>query len=198
MSEEVLTHPIAFDSAADPQFAGSGLPFRVRLPMEEIELPVFLHLSGVFQYRVLNAPLNRLAAPTDEALTGELLQALSDTLAGENDMVGLPEQLLLRGGTLRFGVEQRLSEDWRERWGISLQSLVFTDCRLLPEYREKLDKLLRGELEPERPGPAAPVSDASGSARPGRRLSPSQSDMQKALEELNARRRAQTQGWKKE
>jgi len=196
MSEEVLTHPIAFDSAEDPQFAGSGLPFRVRLPMEEIELPVFLHLSGVFQYRVLNAPLNRLAAPTDEALTGELLQALSDTLAGENDMVGLPEQLLLRGGTLRFGVEQRLSEDWRERWGISLQSLVFTDCRLLPEHREKLDALLRGEREPEEPEPEKP--EEQDAARTGKRLSPSQSDMQKALEELNARRREQTQSWKKE
>jgi len=196
MSEQIITHPISFDSAEHPQYADAGLPFRVRMPVEEIDLPVFLHLAGVFQYRVLNAPLNRLAAPTDEELTGELLEALSDMLSSSEDMFGLPEQLLLRGGTLRFGAEQRLNDGWRERWGIALQSLVFTDCRLLPEHREKLDALLRGEREPEEPGPEKP--EEQDAARTGKRLSPSQSDMQKALEELNARRREQTQSWKKE
>ena len=200
MAEQVITHPISFDSALHPQFMGLGIPFRVRLPIEEIDLPVSLHLAGVYQYRVLNAGLNRLAAPTDDALTGELLEALSDTLAGREDLFGLPEQLLLRGGTLRFAVEQRLGDGWRERWGIALQSLVFTDCRMFQEDREKLDRLLRGERDPE---PEAPAPESAGaethsvSAAPGKKLGPSQADMQKALAELNARRKAQTDSWKK-
>ena len=197
MAEQVITHPVSFDSAEHPFYADIGIPFRVRMPVDDIDLPVSLHLAGVYQYKVVNARLNRMASPSDEELSGELLGALTDTLAGREDLFGLPEQLLLRGGTLRFAIEQRLSDDWREHWGVALESLVFTDCRMFPADREKLDRMLRGELPPQETQetelPPLPVAPSPN----GRKLTPSQEAMNKALEELNARRRAQTESWKK-
>ena len=130
MPEDTRVHPIYFDSEVNGDFTDMGLPYRIVEESSGLDLMLSLHISGVFQYRVVNDDLFRMYGETEGFLQRSLINSLPGVLADSEGGFGLPKELPAHAKEIGDALVSRLSWTWTDRYGVVLEHFAVTDCRL--------------------------------------------------------------------
>ncbi len=170
MPDEAQVHPIYFDSEIHGDFTDMGIPYRIVDADAGLDLMLPLHISGVFQYRVVNEGLLKMYGEAEGFLQRSLLNSLPGVLADSEGSFGLPKELPTHTKEIGDALVSRLSWTWTDRFGVVLEQFAVTDCRLTPQSRAQLERVLltlhAGEELRDRLG-LAPKRKPAGEKPPG-------------------------------
>lgn len=142
MSEDARVHPIYFDSEINGDFTDMGLPYRIVEESAGLDLMLSLHISGVFQYRVVNDDLFRMYGEAEGFLQRSLINSLPGVLADSEGGFGLPRELPTHAKEIGDALVSRLSWTWTDRYGVVLERFAVTDCRLTDAGRAEAERAL--------------------------------------------------------
>lgn len=142
MPDEAQVHPIYFDSEIHGDFTDMGIPYRVVDADAGLDLMLTLHISGVFQYRVVNEGLLKMYGEAEGFLQRSLLNSLPGVLADSEGGFGLPQELPTHAKEIGDALVSRLSWTWTDRFGVVLEQFAVTDCRLTSPSRTQLERVL--------------------------------------------------------
>ncbi len=142
MPDEARVHPIYFDSEINGDFTDMGIPYRIVDVDAGLDLMLPLHLSGVFQYRVVNEGLLKMYGEAEGFLQRSLLNSLPGVLADSEGSFGLPKELPTHAKEIGDALVSRLSWTWTDRFGVVLEQFAVTDCRLTSQSRTQLERVL--------------------------------------------------------
>ena len=147
MPEKNAMHPIYFDSAESGDFTDVGLPYRVFEPDAGLDMMLAVHISGVFQYRIVNGTLLETFPEAEGFLRRNLINSLPGVLADSEGGFGLPRELPAHAKEIGDALVSRLSWTWTDRYGVVLEQLAITDCRLTPQSKALLERSLGARKE---------------------------------------------------
>ncbi len=142
MSEDAQTHPIYFDSEINGDFTDMGLPYRIVDEASGLDLMLTIHISGVFQYRVVNSGLLQMYGEAEGFLQRSLINSLPGVLADSEGGFGLPRELASHAKEIGDALVSRLSWTWTDRFGVVLEHFAVTDCRLTEQSRAEAERAL--------------------------------------------------------
>ncbi len=142
MPDEARVHPIYFDSEINGDFTDMGIPYRIVDADAGLDLMLPLHISGVFQYRVVNEGLLKMYGEAEGFLQRSLLNSLPGVLADSEGSFGLPKELPTHAKEIGDALVSRLSWTWTDRFGVVLEQFAVTECRLTAQSSAQLERVL--------------------------------------------------------